>query len=110
MIVITVAEQKSNQPKSPNHVLHSAGIMLAVNFAHADHIEQNCISCHHNFVDDSGSGTCFDCHMTDPEVSSIIEDQFHTLCRGCHEEKLLAGEAHGPTRRCISCHIADNRP
>ena len=28
--------------------------VLAVTFAHIDHQEQDCVACHHNFVDDTG--------------------------------------------------------
>lgn len=83
---------------------------LPVTFAHSKHQGVNCASCHHEFIDDTGRGLCFDCHKTDPTVNASIEVQFHELCWGCHVEKQAAGEAHGPTRQCISCHAADNDP
>ena len=99
-----------NSPDNPQVVPHHKGVLLVVNFAHADHTDQHCVDCHHNFVDDTGVGLCFDCHKSDPEIAPDIEAQFHDLCRGCHVENQLAGAEHGPTRSCIACHIADDRP
>ena len=84
--------------------------MLPVTFAHIDHRQVNCVTCHHNFVDQTGPGFCFDCHKTDPTVSALVENQFHTLCRDCHLEKQRLHEDGGPTRRCIDCHTADEAP
>lgn len=70
----------------------------------------NCITCHHNFVDDTGNGLCFDCHKTHPAVNLEIESQFHTLCRGCHAERRNDGEASGPVRACNHCHEPDAEP
>jgi len=91
-------------------ILYPSGYLLPLNFAHADHVDQQCVECHHNFIDDTGGGLCLDCHKTDPEVSSLIEEQFHDLCRNCHIEQQVLAEAHGPTRECIACHIRDDRP
>jgi len=90
--------------------LRSNRPMLAVTFAHADHTTVSCVVCHHNFIDRTGPGLCFDCHKNDPSVNALIEDQFHDLCRGCHVERQSAGEEAGPTRRCDSCHTADDAP
>ncbi|MGI9328735.1 MAG: cytochrome c3 family protein [Pseudomonadales bacterium] len=84
--------------------------LLPMTFAHADHIAEPCVTCHHNYVDDNGLRSCLDCHKHDPEVSALIEAQFHGLCRNCHIEKALEGEDSGPHRDCESCHVADNRP
>ena len=84
--------------------------MLPVNFAHIDHTTVNCVLCHHNFIDSTGQGLCFDCHKTDTSVAALIETQFHDLCRDCHIEKQQLGEAGGPTRQCISCHEGDDAP
>ncbi len=110
LLVAAVAEQRINNPANPQHVPHPNGALLAVSFAHADHTDQNCVYCHHNYVDDTGSGMCFDCHKSDPEVAPVIETQFHDLCRGCHMEQLAKAEHHGPTRACISCHTRDHLP
>ena len=84
--------------------------MLPLTFAHLDHRSVNCVDCHHNFLDDTGQGLCFDCHKTDPTVNALMEEQFHTLCRNCHVEKQQQGEDAGPTRQCIDCHTADEAP
>ncbi len=84
--------------------------LLPVSFAHTDHRAENCVDCHHNFVDRTGTGLCFDCHERSAEVGHLLETQFHGLCRGCHMERQVAGEPHGPTRRCLDCHVADSLP
>ena len=110
VILFWVAELVINAP-SNSQVVHTGSTrMLAVNFAHADHSEQNCIACHHNYIDDTGNRPCFECHMTDPEVSQLIETQFHELCRGCHIDNQVENKEHGPTRQCITCHVADSKP
>lgn len=109
-ILMLLAQDKAQNPVHPRHVQHPDGLMLAVNFAHADHVDQTCISCHHNYVDDTGIGMCFDCHKSDPEVAHLMEAQFHDLCRTCHIDQQLAGKAHGPTRACVACHVPDERP
>ena len=43
--------------------------LLPLTFAHLDHREVNCITCHHNFTDDTGQGLCIDCHSTDPKCA-----------------------------------------
>lgn len=84
--------------------------MLPVTFAHADHVTVNCVVCHHNFIDQTGSGLCFDCHKRESTVSALVETQFHDLCMGCHEARQAAGEDGGPTRQCDACHTADDAP
>ena len=110
LLVFVIAEWIGSNQDNPQVVPHPVDPMLAVNFAHADHIEQNRVECHHNFADDTGTGMCFDCHKTDPEVADLIEEQFHDLCRNCHLEEQTEGGDHGPTRQCISCHVRDNKP
>lgn len=83
---------------------------LAMTFAHVDHKHQKCVDCHHNYTDDSGQGLCIDCHLRDAAISFKLEQQFHTLCRGCHEENQHEGEKHGPIRSCVACHTADSKP
>ncbi|MEM8767890.1 MAG: cytochrome c3 family protein [Pseudomonadota bacterium] len=84
--------------------------MLPVTFAHTDHRTVNCVTCHHDYIDDSGKGLCFDCHKTDPAVNALVETHFHGLCRSCHLTLQAHGEDGGPTRRCIDCHTADEAP
>ena len=84
--------------------------LLPITFAHADHQEVNCIACHHEFVDATPRGPCFECHKEDPQVAHLVEEQFHDLCRGCHVERHAEGLAAGPTRACTACHTADTAP
>lgn len=109
-LTMMYAQTVSTDATQGHRVAHPAGTMLAINFAHADHVGQSCISCHHDYVDDTGIGMCLDCHKTDPQVAHLMEEQFHDLCRGCHLDEQLADNEHGPTRRCIACHIADDQP
>ena len=81
--------------------------LLPLTFAHLDHRAVNCITCHHNFTDDTGQGLCIDCHRTDPDVRLQIEPMFHTLCRDCHVEKHADAKDAGPVRRCADCHSVE---
>ncbi|MEE2783942.1 MAG: cytochrome c3 family protein [Pseudomonadota bacterium] len=109
-LLVTIAHYRSRNTDAVHIVPYHEGTMLAVTFAHADHTEQSCIACHHNFVDNTGAGMCFDCHKTDPTIKDLIEDQFHDLCRDCHIDQQRDGKAHGPTRQCIDCHTPDEDP
>jgi hypothetical protein len=82
--------------------------ILPLSFAHADHREVNCITCHHNFTDGTGQGLCIDCHKTNTKIRLRIEPMFHTLCRDCHVKKRAAGKDAGPVRRCVDCHTPDD--
>ncbi len=84
--------------------------ILPMSFAHTDHAKENCIDCHHNYVDDTGGGLCMTCHVTDPKISPLLEKQFHGLCRGCHAEKAAQGIDGGPPRQCMACHTGDDLP
>lgn len=77
---------------------------LPVAFEHADHQATPCADCHHNFVDDTGGGACYNCHKLTPELAADIEQQFHTFCRDCHLQVRLRGEDAGPLRQCSGCH------
>ncbi len=83
---------------------------LPMTFDHQTHAEQRCVGCHHNFIDNSGQGLCIQCHVNDAELNTQFERQFHRFCRGCHEEKQLLGEKHGPIRICSECHTTDTLP
>jgi hypothetical protein len=78
---------------------------LPVHFPHELHMSVNCVACHHNFRDTTGTANCIDCHRsrrTDLPHSS--EATFHVFCRQCHHDLALDGRKHGPTRDCQSCH------
>ncbi|MBM5811220.1 MAG: cytochrome c3 family protein [Gammaproteobacteria bacterium] len=78
--------------------------ILPMIFDHNDHGDVNCIECHHDFADDSGSGMCMGCHVSDPDLWPRLEQQFHGLCLGCHAEREAAGRSAGPPRACDGCH------
>ncbi|MBN7795298.1 cytochrome c3 family protein [Parahaliea mediterranea] len=108
LVVILGSPIAGPQPKMGRYYGSPAPI-LPMTFAHADHGGINCANCHHNFVDDSGSGPCMSCHVTSEQLWPSLERQFHHLCRGCHVEKAALGEQGGPTRQCIACHLGDER-
>ena len=78
--------------------------MLPVLFEHADHRETPCADCHHNFLDGTGSGPCYLCHKTEPEIAASMEQMFHDFCFDCHATTLAEGEDAGPARSCSGCH------
>jgi hypothetical protein len=84
--------------------------ILPMSFAHLDHLAENCVVCHHNYVDDTGGGLCMNCHVTDQTVWPLLENQFHDLCRSCHTEKAAEGIDGGPPRECMACHLGDDLP
>ena len=79
--------------------------LLHVSFDHVDHKETQCVTCHHNFLDKTGSGTCYSCHKLETDIAPVIEDMFHTFCRDCHIVTRLKGQTSGPVRQCKSCHL-----
>ena len=82
--------------------------ILPMRFVHDDHVQVPCASCHHEFIDRRPGPPCLSCHVTDPKVSPLLEQQFHRLCRDCHVSDHAAGAASGPTRSCIGCHSPDH--
>ena len=101
-ILISWSEADSTRRQRPTLPMH---------FAHADHTGESCIACHHNFVDGTGfKAPCLRCHETDVTVAHLREQQFHELCRGCHQQRAIAGQPGGPTRACRHCHEADDEP
>jgi hypothetical protein len=83
----------------------TAPLALHVNFPHENHRTVNCITCHHNFVDHTGFGSCLDCHRSPrPDLRQSGEATFHVFCRDCHRDLALQGSKHGPVRECSACH------
>jgi hypothetical protein len=81
---------------------------IAVNFPHDRHDAVNCVTCHHNFVDHTGTMACIDCHRSErPDLTLSSEATFHTFCRDCHTQLAVEGRHHGPTRSCSACHQAE---
>jgi Class III cytochrome C family len=79
---------------------------LRVNFPHDKHTTVNCVTCHHNFLDKTGIGSCLDCHRgARPDLPQAAEPTFHVFCRDCHRQLALeARTKHGPVRACSGCH------
>jgi Class III cytochrome C family len=79
---------------------------LPVRFPHELHTSVNCVLCHHNFRDATGTANCIDCHRNAHRVDldRSSEATFHVFCRTCHVERAILGEKHGPTRACEPCH------
>jgi hypothetical protein len=81
---------------------------IAVNFPHDRHDSVNCVTCHHNFVDHTGTRACIDCHRSGrADLPQPSEATFHTFCRDCHTQLAVDGGHHGPTRSCSACHRAE---
>ena len=98
-----------NQNKFKQDSVH-LDVPLPMTFAHADHAKQQCVTCHHNFQDDTGQGLCLDCHRKDSKIAFKMRDQFHDLCMTCHIDKRNDGQHSGPLRNCKACHTEDHRP
>ena len=81
--------------------------LLPTYFPHEKHTTVNCVTCHHNFIDKTGIGSCLDCHRSPrPDLPQSPEATFHTFCRTCHTQlaELTTQTKHGPTRSCSTCH------
>lgn len=79
---------------------------LQIHFPHDKHTTVNCVTCHHNFVDRTGVGSCLDCHRRPrPDLTQSAEATFHTFCRDCHTRLATTTAKHGPTRSCSACHL-----
>jgi hypothetical protein len=75
-------------------------------FPHEKHRTVNCIACHHNFVDRTGAGSCFDCHRSSRhDLPQASEATFHEFCRDCHRNLAIERSKHGPVRECSGCHV-----
>lgn len=85
---------------------------IPMSFSHKKHKQQQCVDCHHNYVDNTGRDLfCIGCHVSKVELTYMVEEQFHDLCMGCHLKKQKEGhEKYGPVRQCKACHTKDNLP
>jgi hypothetical protein len=83
---------------------------LPLTFPHPLHSDTNCVTCHHNAVDGTGSTACVACHR-EPRSDLVmsVQPRFHRFCEGCHLERQREGKRHGPVRACGACHPADGR-
>lgn len=108
--VIVMGSPVAVEQPDIDHHWRSPKPILPMSFTHVDHVADTCVTCHHNYIDDTGDDECMLCHVNDERVAHLLREQFHDFCMGCHVERQLAGEDTGPVRRCIDCHIFDRLP
>jgi predicted CXXCH cytochrome family protein len=95
-------------PAGHLHLLQTATAPDALHafFPHENHRTVNCIACHHNFVDKTGFGGCYDCHRSArADLPQALEATFHEFCRDCHSKLAREESKHGPVRKCSGCHV-----
>ena len=78
---------------------------LVLGFPHDKHRAVNCIQCHHDFADRSGSDSCISCHRSQHAAIRVgAEARFHDFCLGCHRDPPRYLTGHGPVTGCNTCH------
>jgi len=78
---------------------------LLLTFPHDKHRSVNCIQCHHNFADRTGTDACISCHRRGGATIRVgAEARFHDFCLGCHREPPPYLTGHGPVTGCNTCH------
>jgi predicted CXXCH cytochrome family protein len=95
-------------PVGNRHLLQTATTPASLQafFPHENHRTVNCIACHHNFVDKTGFGGCYDCHRSArADLPQAAEATFHEFCRNCHSGLAREQSKHGPVRKCSGCHV-----
>jgi hypothetical protein len=98
-------------PTATSHLLQPAVTpsLLPVYFPHEKHTTVDCVTCHHNFIDKTGVGSCLECHRSSqPDLTQSAEATFHTFCRSCHTDLAQTTDKHGPTRACSTCHVSSS--
>jgi hypothetical protein len=98
-------------PTATSHLLQPAVTpsRLPLSFPHEKHTTVDCVTCHHNFIDKTGVGSCLECHRSSqPELTQSAEATFHTFCRDCHTDLAQTTDKHGPTRACSACHVSSS--
>ena len=98
-------------PTATSHLLQPAATpsLLPLYFPHEKHTTVDCVTCHHNFIDKTGVGSCLECHRSSqPNLTQSAEATFHTFCRTCHAELAQTTAKHGPTRACSTCHVSSS--
>ena len=91
------------QPVEYSHKLHVGELGLDCRYCHVS-VERSAVS------NVPSTKTCMNCHTTNQDVWPLFEEQYHDLCRTCHEEKAALGLDGGPPRQCIDCHLGDDLP
>lgn len=78
---------------------------LPLHFPHQQHWATDCLVCHHNYADSTGSDSCVSCHRSNrADLKMGIEARFHELCFGCHRDPPAIAKSHGPDTGCKNCH------
>jgi Class III cytochrome C family len=98
-------------PTATSHLLQPAATpsLLPLHFPHEKHTTVDCVTCHHNFIDKTGVGSCLECHRSSqPNLTQSAEATFHTFCRTCHTDLAQTTDKHGPTRACSTCHVSSS--
>jgi predicted CXXCH cytochrome family protein len=80
--------------------------LLVLGFPHDKHRAINCVQCHHNFADRTGSDSCISCHRSGRAAIRVgAEARFHDFCLGCHRDPPANLTGHGPVTGCNTCHV-----
>ena len=80
---------------------------LVLAFPHDKHRAVSCVTCHHDYLDRSGEGSCISCHRrASPAIRVGAEARFHDFCLGCHRDPPAYLNRHGPVTGCDTCHYA----
>lgn len=83
----------------------SAALTLPLDFPHSKHGAVNCLTCHHNYADATGSALCIQCHRSNrADLKEGIEARFHGFCFDCHRHPAATFTRHGPVSGCVACH------
>jgi predicted CXXCH cytochrome family protein len=78
---------------------------LPLDFPHSKHGAVNCLTCHHNYADGTGSSLCIECHRSArTDLKQGVEARFHGFCFECHRHPDAAFTRHGPVAGCEACH------
>jgi hypothetical protein len=76
-----------------------------LDFPHSKHGAVNCLTCHHNYADGTGSLLCVECHRSArTDLKEGAEARFHGFCLECHRHPEAALTHHGPVAGCEACH------
>jgi Class III cytochrome C family/Ferric reductase like transmembrane component len=79
---------------------------LLLGFPHDKHRAVNCLQCHHNFTDQTGTDSCISCHRSRRAAIRVgAEARFHDFCLNCHRDPPGYLAAHGPVSGCNTCHV-----
>jgi DMSO/TMAO reductase YedYZ heme-binding membrane subunit len=76
-----------------------------LDFPHSKHGAVNCLTCHHNYADGTGSTLCVECHRSArTDLKEGAEARFHGFCFECHRHPDASFAHHGPVAGCETCH------